>query len=169
MKRLRNQRGYTLVELTLATVLVGIMASVGAFGMAPVLDSWVLGSSRSQTANSSYYSIQRMTSEIAQIRNKQSVSTASSTFLGFNDVNNNSVTFTVNGSNLLRNNDILARGIVGLTFTYRDLNDQILATPQVSPSTTDIWRITIEVVQQSGNQQIRMKSDIHPRNFLRSS
>lgn len=159
--------GYTLIEMVLVVTLVGIIASVGALGFMPVLDSWSLGSSRAEISNSAGYALQRMQGEMAQLRDVQSVLAADGTTFSFVDTSDTQITFSLDGTNLMRNDDILARNVSALAFSYFDADHAALPTPQVSPSDTDIWRIVISLTGQAGDQSISLEGQVRPRNIPR--
>jgi prepilin-type N-terminal cleavage/methylation domain-containing protein len=167
-KVLRNDFGFTIVELVMVITLVGIIAAAAALPFAPALDSWSLGSSRSVAVGTGNNALNRMIIEIAQIKNPQSVTTATADTLTFLDTHDSSIQYNLAGGNLMRNSNILARGVQSLSFIYWDVNHQPLATPQVSPSATDIWRIQVSLTCLSGNQTIPLESNVHPRNLPRS-
>lgn len=165
---MRQNRGYTVIELVMIITLMGMIASIAALSFKPALDSWSLGSSRSQETGSIRYALNRMMDEMASIKDSTSVITASASTFQFKDINNTNINYVLTGTNLMRNNDILAQGIQSLSFSYWDMNQQTVANPKVSPAVTDLWRISIQISGQSGDQQVKMEAQIHPRNLMRS-
>ncbi len=157
-----------MIELVLTMTLLGIIAAVGSVTMMPALNSWILGSVRTSTTNTATYAMDRLLSEIGGLKDKKSVVAASATSFQFVDAGNNNITFNLANGNLMRNNNILARGVSGLTFTYWDVNQATVANPTVSPADTNIWRIGVQLTSQVSNQTIRMESEIHPRNLART-
>lgn len=156
-----------MVETAITITIMGVFLSVGMWIFQPVLDSWTLGSARSEAVGGANYALNRMVAEIAQVKDSQSVTTANANTLAFTDVNNNAVQYSLSGGNLLRNGDIFARGVNALSFTYRNVSNQTLATPLVSPSNTDIWRIFVRLDVQADSDVVSMESEIHPRNLSR--
>jgi len=161
------KEGFTLVEVVLAITLVALMATVGAYAFSPVLDTWLIGSSRGQAANSTSYALNRMMNEIAQLKDAQSVLTATANQFEFIDVDDNTIDYSLSGTNLMRNGNILARGVQALAFSYWDVNHQSLAGPAVSPSATDLWRVSIGLTSQAGEQEVQMETQVRPRNLPR--
>ena len=168
MRPYRFDKGYTLVEILLAMTLLGILVSATSLVFKPVLDTWALNVPRNEITDSSSYALSRMSSEIAQIKDASSVVIATSGRFKFTDISDNAVDYSLSGTNLMRNSNIMARNVQSLVFSYFDVNDQTLATPQVSPSSTDIWRVRLQVTTQKGGQTETMEFSIHPRNFPRS-
>ncbi len=163
-----SKKGFTLVETVLVMTLIGIIGIATAVPFGPALDSWSLDSSRSEAVGTVNYALNRMAIEIAQIKNPESVTAATATTLEFTDTHDDSIEYRLVGNDLMRNSNVLARGVQGLSFSYWDVNHQPLVTPQVAPSVTDIWRVLVRLTCQSGNQTIELESHVHPRNLMRS-
>ncbi|MBI3541048.1 MAG: prepilin-type N-terminal cleavage/methylation domain-containing protein [Deltaproteobacteria bacterium] len=168
MRHLQSSQAYTMIEMVFVITLVGLIASVVSLGFYPVLNSWSLGSPRSTVVNETGYGLGRMVGEMTQLKDKTSIIAANANKFQFVDMNNNNITYLLTGNSLMRNNDILAKGLQSLVFTYSDINELALATPQVSPASTNIWRIKIQMTAVSGGQQISLESQVHPRNIPRS-
>ena len=49
------------------------------------------------------------------------------------------------------------------------INNVVLPSPQVSPASTDIWRIEVTLSSQRDGQSVTMTSQVRPRNLPRSS
>lgn len=162
-----KKAGFSLVEMVLVIVVMGILASVAAIGFQPVLDSWVIAGSRAKLTNAATYALNRVIGEISEIRNRQSVFTANANTLEFDDADGNRITFSLSGGSLLRNSAVLARGVQSFSLSYWDVNHATLASPQVSPLATDLWRIRVQLTVQEGSQQVALESQVHPRNFAR--
>lgn len=162
-----NQKGHTLIEMVLAITLMSVLVSAVSVAFLPVLDTWSLNSPKNEITDSVSYAVGRMASEIAQVKNQTSVEVATSSRFKFTDVSNNSVDYTLSGTNLMRNANIMGRGIQSITFTYYDVNDATLVTPTVSPSSTNIWRVSMSVTSQKDGQTQTMDASVHPRNLPR--
>jgi prepilin-type N-terminal cleavage/methylation domain-containing protein len=166
--RLSKNRGFTLVEMVLTIAFLSLIVPAAAFLFQPVLDIWTIDSPRNDISNATAYALSRMTSEIAQIKDPASVAIAASQEFQFTDVSDNNITYRLDGTNLLRNNDVLARDVQALAFIYFDVNNASLATPRVAPDATDIWRVSISMTCAREGQQISMETQVRPRNLPRS-
>ncbi len=160
--------GFTLIEMILVISIVGILAAAAAVGFGPVLDSWYEGESRSEAADTLAVSLSRMIEEISQMKDATSVVIAGASDFQFTDINSNSIRYRLSGNQLLRNSDIFARGVTGLTFTYWDINNAALASPTLSPSATNLWRMAVKITVVKNGQTVNLESQIHPRNLKRS-
>lgn len=168
MKSLLKSSGFSLVEIILALVILGIFSSVASIAFQPVLDSWSLSGPKAEVTQSTLYAVNRMKSEITRIKNAQSIIEATATAFEFTDVDDTTIRYALSGGNLLRNSDILTRGVTGLTFNYWDDTNASLTTPVVAPSDTDIWRIEIKINAAVNGQDLTLATQVHPRNLPRS-
>ncbi|GEM_PF-2180985 len=164
---MKNQKGHTLIEMVLAITLMSVLISAVSVAFLPVLNTWSLNTPKNEITDAVSYAVGRMASEIAQVKDKTSVAVATSSRFKFTDISSNSIDYTLSGTNLMRNSDIMGRGIQSITFTYYDVNGATIATPTVSPSSTNIWRIVMSVTSQKEGQTQTMDAEIHPRNLPR--
>jgi len=163
-----NARGFTFIEMTLVIVVVGFLGAAAVVGFTPVLNSWTQGESRSEAADTLAVALGRMTEEISQMKDAKSLTIASASDFQFTDVNSNSIRYRLSGNQLLRNSDVLARNVQSLTFSYWDVNNASVASPTLSPSATNLWRMSVKVSATQGGQTVNLESQIHPRNLKRS-
>ena len=166
MIRRSHRAGFTLIETVLAMTLLGILVAVGALAFTPVLDIWSIAGPRNEVTDSASYGLSRLSYEIAQVRDTASVLTAQSNRFRFTDVSNNTIDYQLSGTHLMRNNDILARNVQSLAFTYYDKDNNVLVSPTISPTTT-IMRIQIQTTSLLQGQSVILQSQVRPRNFPR--
>ena len=174
----RNTKGITLIELVMVIVIVGILAGVSSMYIKETIDLWRFLTFRNEVVSGGRMALARMGREIRQIKDSDSIQIAESSRLRFIalDINGDGADDTLEfyrnatNSELCRifndspaGGNILAGGITSLTFTYYDESNSPLTTP-VS-DTTQIYRINIELVIQSGTQTKTLKSQIYPRNL----
>jgi len=160
--------GFTLIEMVLVLSVVGLLSAAAAVGFLPVFDSWEQGESRSEAADTLAVALSRMIEEISQMKDAQSVVIAGASDFQFTDVNSNSIRYRLSGDQLLRNSDILARGVQTLTFSYWDINNAAVTSPTLSPAATNLWRMSVTISGVKGSQTVTLESQIHPRNLKRS-
>lgn len=163
------KRGSTLVELVIVIAIVGIMVGAVGYILLGVVDAWTFKAKRNDILWDGRMAINRMGREIREIKNLTSVTTASSSQFRFTNVNNNSIIYSLSGTNLNRTKDgtanILAQNVSSLSFTYYDSSGASIATPTVSPSATNIRRVRINLTLTNGGQNFYAQSDSVPRNF----
>lgn len=158
---IRSRSGYTIFELIMVVVLVGIIFSVTAPLMIEVGRGWQLASNRNKMSEGAMVALDRIAREIRQIRDTTSVLTATGSVFQFIDVNNNNITFSRSGNYLMRNSDQLAANVTALTFTYYD--GAPILTPTVNPLVTNIKSIVINLTFSLGGTSLNLESTVFPR------
>lgn len=169
-RRLFNLRnsGYTLTEMVIVIALMGLFVSAVTATFTPVLETWALNAPRNEITDATEFALSRMSYEVTQLKDSTNVLVAQGDRLQFNDASDNTIDYTLSGTNLMRNADILSRDVQSLNFTYYGIDGSVLPSPAVSPTATDIWRIQIEITGQRNGQSVSMTSQVRPRNLPRS-
>ena len=162
---IRTRGGVTIIELVMVIVIVGILARLSAGYINQVVSTWQMVSFRMETVSQMRGALDRMSREIRQRKNATSVLTPTANALRFNATDNTTITYNVSGTDLLRNNTVLASGVTRLGFTYYNATGGLLANPDVSPDPTDIRRITVELEAQSAGQNKTLAAQVFPRNL----
>ncbi|MDO8603296.1 MAG: prepilin-type N-terminal cleavage/methylation domain-containing protein [Candidatus Omnitrophota bacterium] len=163
------KRGFTLIELIIVIVVIGIIAGAMGYILLGAVDAWTFKAKRNDLLWDARLAINRIGREIREIKNLTSVTTASSSQFRFTNVNDNSITYSLSGASLNRTKDgaanILAQNVSSFSFTYYDSSGASIATPAVSPSATNIRRVRINMTLTNGGQNFYAQSDGVPRNF----
>lgn len=117
----KDLKGFSLVELILVIALMGILGAVLGPGLSNAVREYDIIWSRRQTLAQSRAAIDRMVQEIRLIQSSADVlNVSSSTSFQFEYPDGTAITYSLSGSNLLRNTDILASSLTALTFSYFD-------------------------------------------------
>ena len=162
---MRSCRGFTLIELILAIVLLGIISAAFAAGLVPTMRASIIVDNRKEGLQEARRVMDRMVREIRLIRSNTStdIVTWTSTDLKFNDMYSNSVEFVRSGASapytLLRNTNILCGNVQSLSFTYLNKNGS------AAGSVGNIWRIQISLQVKVGNETVDLRSEVNPGNF----
>lgn len=160
-----SQKGFSLVEMILVMTVMTAIAVASASIFQPILDSWALGQTQAETADTVGYAITRMKNEMTQIHDEGCVITATSTRFRFMDDAYLDIDYKISGGNLMRGTNVLVRNVQSITFTYYGSNNAVIATPTVSPSQTNIWAIKISISIMKNGQRKTIETTVHPRNF----
>ena len=164
-----NTRGVTLIELVMVIVVAGILAGSSSMFIKETIDLWRFLSFRSEVVSQERMALMRMGRETRQIKNKASIAAAEVARFGFHDSNENDIEYQFASGNLTRKSgvnptDILVSNVSSLTFTYYDVNSQVLVNPTLTPE-TNIRRILITLTVGAGLQSKTLKMQVYPRNF----
>lgn len=169
-KRIRfptlRQLGFSLVELIVVVVVLGIVASMGA----TVVRDGMLGYLRGREITSADWqgrlALERITRELRDVApssgatvNISNTSCGSSAFT-FSDINAVPISYTQSTTTLLRNGQPLADNVTGLRFYCLQSNGQTYST---IPSA--VYYITVSMVVSTTNTSAAYRSTVKPRSF----
>lgn len=162
----RGEAGFTLVELVLVIVLLGIVSAVAAIPLMEGARIFTSGEVRADLNNQGRLAVERMAREIRMARSRTAADLPGCCNAGtFSFVNLNGIAIaytTAAGNTITQNGTVLAAGdTVVLNFSYFQQNG-------VTPATlaTQVWSIQIDLtVTRSGESQA-YRVRVHPRNFV---
>ena len=165
---LRNPQseGFTLIEIVITIVLVTILAGLAAVIILQGVRAYSDEDSRSDIHYQTRLAVERIAREARQISDCTTISIPANpggTF-SFFDINTGAtVTFSISGTDLLRNTDRLASGINSAQSSFSFFaSDGTTLTTACSPG---IWFIDISVTDTKGTQSLPIRTRVHPRNF----
>ena len=161
-----RQLGFTLVELVVVIVVLGIIASMGAV----VLRDGMLGYLRGREITSADWqgrlALERITRELRDVApssggtvNIANTSCNSSTF-AFSDIEAAPISYTQSTTTLLRNGQPLADNVTGLRFYCLQNDGQTYST---IPSA--VYYITVSMIVSTENTSAAYRSTVRPRSF----
>jgi prepilin-type N-terminal cleavage/methylation domain-containing protein len=158
--RRRAAAGFTLVELTIVVVVVSIAGLFLAGVFRQAVEAYRYVDVEADLLQEARYAEERMTREIRRVRDAGSVTTATLQTFTFTDPAAATVSLSWNGtigSDLLLSRNgvphVLASGVDSLGFGYWK-GDGAAAAPLVSPTATDIRRVTIHLRLARGSQKV---------------
>jgi prepilin-type N-terminal cleavage/methylation domain-containing protein len=168
--RTPHARGFTLIEIIVVIVLVGILATIAATIIMQGISAYSGGESRSNAHYQARFAMERMAREIRLMRSSTAadIPTMTGTTLRYNDINGLQMGFRLNGGNIERTEDnavswqTLATNITGPggnIFTYLDKGGAATAAP------ASLWLVQIQFTATQNAESIYMQTTVHPRNF----
>jgi prepilin-type N-terminal cleavage/methylation domain-containing protein len=160
-------RSYTLVELVMVIVIIGILAGIGVPMLMQTVDAFSFSSRFQDNAvSSAIVAMNRMSKEIRRLLNDASITTATTSQLTFLDLGSNSIAFNRSGNTLMRNSDGLLDNVNPLNFTYYDDFGAVIAVPIVSPN-TNIRRVQVDFSILAGSNTLNFQFQTRPQNLRR--
>jgi prepilin-type N-terminal cleavage/methylation domain-containing protein len=163
---MRPSKGLTLIEMVMTIVIVGIILGVLMFSIKGIMDLWNFWSFNSEIVAQGRVGIMRMAREIRQIKNETAIFIADRSRIQFNDTNNQTIDYSFDGSNLVRNSNVLASGISNLTFNYYNItNAELAPLPLNATNRSGIYMVGFGMTIVSGNQNKTLSTRVFPRNL----
>lgn len=178
-KRLNtHSQGFTLIEIVIAIVLVGILASVAAMIIMQGIRAYSSEDVRSDGYYQARFAMDRMSREIRLIRSTAAVpvddiATMNTTTLVYYAIDNTQLGFRLSGGNIERTQDggtnwyqltrltapdaVTAPG--GVFFTY------LTNTGAPGAAQATLWYVQIQFTVTRGTESFFMSTRVHPMNF----
>jgi type II secretory pathway component PulJ len=152
--------GFTLVELVLSISLLGIVGGIMGALFAESITSYSTMADRRSSMESARIAVERIKRDVELIASTGDIATFTDTNFTFSLAGEGSVAYTLSGTQLLRNTDVLADGVSFFDFNYLDQNGASAGTAAA------IRRIQfeIQVSTEQGHGSHRVRSQV----FLRS-
>jgi len=161
--KLRSKKATTLIELAMLIVVVGVLVTSMSLFVKETVDLWNFVTFRSEIANQGRMALMRM---VRDIRKANIISTANTSSLAFTDIDSDSVSYTMDGTNLKRGAEIVAGNVSSLTFGYYSVtNTQLTSVPLTSTDRSGTCRITVQMQIAYGGESLTLRSDAYLRNF----
>lgn len=126
---MRTIRAFTMVEMVLSIAILGILGVALGPGIATSIQSYHLVSNRRLGVAEARAGIERMVREIRLIPGRTQVVQMTNTSFQFEYPAGTAITYSLSGTNLLRNSDILMANVSALSFAYYDQAGVVTATP----------------------------------------
>jgi prepilin-type N-terminal cleavage/methylation domain-containing protein len=160
---IKHQPGFSLVELIVVIVVLGIVASMGAMVVRDGMLGWLRGREITSADWQGRLALERITRELRDVAspnysNITATSCGTSTF-AFSDITSTPISYTQNTTTLLRNGQALADNITALRF--------YCLTSAVQPTATlsAVYYISVSMVVATTNTNATYRDTVKPRNF----
>ena len=165
----RGQAGFTLVELVITIVLVGIIAGTAGMLLIKGTQAYIEEDQRAAATSQGRLGLERMARDIRTIPQASAIvgpiANPSSSLL-FSDLTGLSIAYARNGATgtLDRTEGaglpvILADGVTTLEFRHYDKVGALTMTP------ANIWQIRIDLTVTKGGESQVFRLSVYPRNF----
>ncbi|MFC1666756.1 prepilin-type N-terminal cleavage/methylation domain-containing protein [Candidatus Omnitrophota bacterium] len=161
--------GFTLIELVIVIMIIGIITGVVGFVLLGTVDAWTFKFNRNDILWDGRLAMNRMLREMREVKDLTSVTTASSSQFRFINTDDIDITYSLSITDLNRTengvSNTLAEDVSSLAFTYFDSSGSAISTPTVSPSETDVRRVMVNLTLTKNGENVYLQSESVPRNF----
>jgi prepilin-type N-terminal cleavage/methylation domain-containing protein len=163
LRSIRKQDGFTMVEMVIVIVLIGIIAMTASLLIGQAAQTYQKEDNYSAITNQGRLALETMAREIRMIRSTSDItsSCASTTALNFTDTNGTLVAYSFSGSTLLAGTNPLATNLTSFGITYYDES----SPPVTTTTCSAVWNVTVSLTVAQGGDSLTMRTTIHPRSF----
>ena len=165
---MKNDRGFTLIEVVMVIALAGIIAGIVAMPLAEGVKGWFYVTVREDISQSGRVAMERMLREVRNTA-RDCISTAEVEKFTFGtDLSNcSAITFSLAVPNIQRidisGTSNLADNVQSLEFKYYDNGNNELAKPVAIPA--NIRRVAIEIVSINSGETASKYSEVYLANM----
>jgi hypothetical protein len=143
--------------MVLVVTLLSVVGGVASYVIVEAMKVYARSVPAMDAAYQARTGLERMKREIRDLKDRPSIAAFSATGLTFDDSSDATIAYALSGSDLLRNGDLLARGVTALTFTYWKANGTAASAPE------DLHLVEIDLTVASLGQSYRLETAIFPR------
>jgi prepilin-type N-terminal cleavage/methylation domain-containing protein len=159
----RSQFGYTMLELILVIVLIGIIAGVLTKMFIWGVDIFNFVSSRKDVVQSSRIGMEIFVKDLRYIKNPNDIIFASNKQFRFYNSKRELIVYKYSDGKVTRNKNNMIEGLTSFQFSYYDINSLDLGLQVKNPD--NIWKIKISIESIVNNKPFALESMVMPRNF----
>lgn len=163
----RSARGFSLFELIMVIVLLGIVAAVAAPFMSAGFQSYFIGKDVAETDGQARVALERLSRDLRSVRAPADLTMTSASDITFIDVDGNSTRYCMGAvggcpgatGELTRNSQPLAVGVSALTFSY------LTRTGATTAVAAQVFYITVGFTATQNTIGKSFRATVSPRNF----
>ncbi len=154
-----NQRGFTMIEITLGMVILAITSVALAPLLSQAVGSYALSETRTRAVQDTNHAMTQITHELLLIKSNQILG-ISPTQIQFIDQAGANTDYHLQNGSIFRGNALLVPNVNALTFTYLD------GTGVATNVIASIRRIGVDLrVNAPSYGVISLRSEVFPRGF----
>ncbi len=167
VKNIINKKGFTLIELMVVVVILGLitLGAVSFFGGG--MRSWISGQFQLQAQRETRIALDRMVKEIREGDSIDDGNSDSDTIrVDFNVLGKTSVTYNLSGESLTRNGAPFLDNVYLLEFTY--LNSAGIIETNKSKASKILINLQVDLdgdASTGGNPDVILDTEVNLRNF----
>lgn len=160
-KRRLDEKGFTLIEIIVTLMLVGITAAMAGMWIVSVANGYVFAKVNAKTAQNAQLAMTRLVKEFTVLQ-LQSVTGATATGITFTRPGlATAIVVSQSGNDLLLNGNTLTDSVETFALAYCDGPN---STPSTWSSTSRIIEITL-ILKAGNNTPVKFVQRVAPRNL----
>lgn len=164
---MRSARGFSLFELVITIVVLGIIAAAAAPFLTASFQGYFTGRDIAETDWHARVAIERMSRELRTIRAPADLTITSASDISFTDIDGNLIRYCMGGvggcpgaaGELTRNAQPLAIGVTGLTFSF------LTRAAAATAAAAQVYYVTTEFTLTRSSVTKAYRFTVSPRNF----
>ena len=161
----RSACGFSLVELVMVIVILGIVASSGALILSRGFNAYFAGRDMTRADWNARLALERMTRDLREVRSTVDITTMTANQITYTDLSGNAIIYNLSGTTLTRTQSGVAAGLANnisaLRLSYLQRNGQSAAA-----SASAVYYITVSAVATSYNNiAVTYHDTVKPRSF----
>lgn len=156
-----NNKGFTLIEMLMVIVILSIILTVGGVLLGAGFSGGFATHEGTYSGSNARVAFERMSEELKEARSPTVGDlTPNANSITFTKIDGSTVTYSLSGTSLLRNSQVLADYETALTFTYLTSNN-ITTT-----DATQVRCIVISTTVSYKNTTLPLQTAVCPRNYV---
>jgi len=162
--------GFTLIEVVITLIVVGVLATIGARIMSTAFQTYFAGREIAQDDAQVRYALERMTRELRGVRSPADLTISTQNKIKFVDFSDTTISYRLSGTQLQRSQDNetsyqpLAENINTLTITYLRNDGQTAELFSGNPLLVYYVTVQLRVVSQ-GVVDMTYRGTVKPVTF----
>jgi prepilin-type N-terminal cleavage/methylation domain-containing protein len=158
---MKGYKGFSLVELIIVIIITAIIAGIAGIGLEAGFRGYFTAASISSLNGKSSIAMLYMSKELKKAFAFTSIN---SNNISFSTTDGNTVTYSLTGTTLNRSENggdpiILSSQVSGLSFSYYDKNQQVVATPAL------VRAVTISMTMQGSISNLSLINTVYLGNM----
>ncbi|MDD5613941.1 MAG: prepilin-type N-terminal cleavage/methylation domain-containing protein [Candidatus Omnitrophica bacterium] len=170
---IRSRKAFTLIEVIMVIILVGVFSYGVSIYVMRVIDSWKFLTQRYQLEQDGKLALDFIVRDLRVIDidflANPDISTAGSSSIVFSNTDSDSIAYTYSGGIIYKNGQPLIKNISSFTIQYYDKSNaeivpavEFLSSAQIEQA----WYLYARFTAARGDQEAVYSSYVFPRNFL---
>lgn len=161
MEIISKQKGFTLFEMVISILILSLIALAGGKILQVSFNAYNQNQAITNANAQARLALERLRRDIHNVNSKNDFTTATASQLVFRDVYGTTITYSISGTQLLRNSQVLADGIVSANSSFSYLNSSL----NTASSLSTIRYVVINLALNQGGVSYALETIVNTLNF----